>query len=188
MERNDNDLVIDYRNGNREAIEVLVKRYLPSIYNFVRRFVGEEYADDVTQETFVKVWKHINRFDEKRNFKVWLFTIARHVSIDWTRKKKLTPFSAFEDDDGTFDVEDVSPLATEIFQRKETAVALDRLLGELSPDRKSIVLLHDSEMLPFAEIAEIVKKPMNTVKSQYRRAIMVLRKKVESGNAPKLQG
>ena len=188
MEKNDNELVIDYRNGDRKAIEVLVKRYLPSIYNFVRRFVGEEYADDVAQETFVKVWKHINRFDEKRNFKVWLFTIARHVSIDWTRKKKLTPFSVFEDEDGTFDVEDASPLAMEIFQRKETAVALDKLLDELPLDRKTIILLHDSEMLPFAEIAEIVEKPMNTVKSQYRRAIMVLRKKVKNGNAPKLQG
>ena len=92
MERDDNELVAAYKRGDQRAIETLVARHLPAVYNFARRFVGIEYADDVTQETFVKVWKHIRRFDEKRNFRVWLFTIARRVSIDWTRKRNSCHF------------------------------------------------------------------------------------------------
>lgn len=185
--QSDNELVVAYKNGEQMALEALVGRHLSSVYNFVRRFVGEENASDVTQETFVRVWKNIKRFDEERNFKVWLFTIARNIAIDWTRKRKTTPFSSFEDENGEpFEVEDFSPSSLEIFQKKEFAGAIERILGELPPEKKAIVLLHDAEMLSFKEIAEVVGKPLNTVKSQYRRAIIALRKIVENGNAPKL--
>ncbi len=187
MEKSDNELVAAYKKGDQKAIEALVARHLSSVYNFTRRFVGEELADDVTQETFVRVWKHIKRYDENRNFKVWLFTIAKRLAIDWTRKKKHVPFSAFEKEDGeTFEVEDLSPLPQELFRRKEIVEALEALVDELPDDRKVIVTLHDAERLSFEEIAEMVDKPMNTVKSQYRRAIISLRRSIDGGNAPKL--
>jgi RNA polymerase sigma-70 factor (ECF subfamily) len=187
MEKSDNELVIAYKQGDQSAIETLVARHISSIYNFVTRFVGEEQADDVTQETFVKVWKHIKRYDESRNFKVWLFTIAKRVAIDFTRKKKNTPFSSFENENGeVFEFEDSSPLPQETFGKKETAEAIAILIKELPVDRRAIVVLHDAEMLSFAEIALIMDRPMNTVKSQYRRALSVLRNKIENGGAPKL--
>ena len=187
MEESDNELVKAYKNGNQNAIEILIARHLPSVYNFVIRFVGEEEANDVAQETFVRVWKHIKRYDDSRNFKVWLFTIARRLAIDFTRKKKHTPFSAYEDDDNEhFDVEDFSDLPQELFRKKEIAEAIQNLVAELSNDRKAIVILHDSEMLPFKDIADIMERPVNTVKSQYRRALMYLRDRIDKGNAPKL--
>ena len=187
MEKSDSELVRAYKSGDQRAIEKLVARHLAHVYNFVIRFVGEEQADDVAQETFVRVWKNINRYDENRSFKVWLFTIARRISIDFTRKRKHTPFSTFDGEDGeTFEVEDLSPLPHELFRKKEVAEALEGLVLELPIDRRAIVLLHDAEMLSFKEIAEITGKPMNTVKSQYRRAIMALRHKVEKGGAPGL--
>ena len=187
MDRSDNELVIAYKKGEQGAIEVLIARHLPSIYNFVIRFVGEEEANDVAQETFVKVWKHIKRYDETRNFKVWLFTIARRRAIDFTRKKKHTPFSAFENEDNdNFDVEDTSDLPQELFRKKEISQALETLISELPDDRKAIVILHDSEMLPFKDIADIMERPINTVKSQYRRALIFLREMIDKGNAPKL--
>lgn len=97
------------------------------------------------------------------------------------------PFSAFEKEDGeTFEVEDLSPLPQELFRRKEIVEALEALVDELPDDRKVIVTLHDAERLSFEEIAEMVDKPMNTVKSQYRRAIISLRRSIDGGNAPKL--
>lgn len=187
MEKSDNELVKEYKNGDRASLEVLIARHLSSIYNFVRRFVGEHEADDVTQETFVRVWKHIGRYDETRNFRVWLFTIARRVAIDFTRKKKHAHFSIFDDENGeSFDVEDLSELPHELFRRKEVVEALEALVSELPDDRKTIVILHDAEMLPFKDIADIMGRPINTVKSQYRRALMTLRKLIDDGNAPKL--
>ncbi len=187
VEKSDKELVKEYRDGNERAIEMLIARHLPSVYNFVKRFVDEEQASDVAQETFVRVWKHIKRYDENRSFKVWLFTIAKRLAIDFTRKRKHTPFSAFENDESeTFEVEDLSPLPHELFRGKEIAEALETLVKELPEDRRAIVILHDSEELSFKDIAEIVDRPMNTVKSQYRRALLFLRKKIDDGNAPKL--
>lgn len=187
MEQSDNELVKAYKNGNQRAIETLIARHLSSIYNFVIRFVGEEEANDVAQETFVRVWKHIKRYDESRNFKVWLFTIARRLAIDFTRKKKHTPFSAYENDENeNFDVEDLSDLPQELFRKKEITEAIKNLVAELPDDRKAIVILHDSEMLPFKDIADIMERPVNTVKSQYRRALIYLRDRIDKGNAPKL--
>ncbi len=187
MEKSDNELVLAYKNGDEKAIEILIARHLSSIYNFVKRFVDAEQADDVAQETFFKVWKYIKRYDETRNFKVWLFTIARRVAIDFTRKKKHTPFSAFENDENeTFEVEDSSDLPHELFRRREVVEAVENLVRQLPDDRRAIVILHDAEELSFKDIADIVGKPMNTVKSQYRRALMFLRKKIDEGTAPKL--
>ncbi len=187
MDQSDNELVKAYKKGDRDALEILITRHLPSIYNFVIRFVGEEEANDVAQETFVKVWKHIKKYDDSRNFKVWLFTIARRLAIDFTRKRKNTPFSAFEDEgEDNFDVEDISDLPHEIFRKKEIAEAIEKLVAELPDDRKAIVILHDSEMLPFKDIADIMDRPINTVKSQYRRALIFLKDMIDKGNAPKL--
>ncbi len=187
MEKSDSELAAAYKNGDQRAIEVLVARHISAVYNFVKRFVNEEHADDVTQETFVRVWKHIKRYDESRSFKVWLFTIAKRLSIDFTRKRKNIPFSSFENEnEETFDAEDQSELPHEIFQRKETASALEALVAKLPDDRRAIVILHDLERLSFDEIADIMDRPMNTVKSQYRRAIVSLRDMIRDGGAPKL--
>ncbi len=187
MEKTDSELVAAYKNGDQSAIEILVGRYISAVYNFVRRFVNEEHADDVTQETFVRVWKYIKRYDETRSFKVWLFTIARRVAIDFTRKRKNVPFSSFENEvDEVFDVEDQSELPHDIFQRKEVASALEALIAKLPEDRRAIVILHDLERLSFENIADIMGRPMNTIKSQYRRAIIALREMIQNGGAPKL--
>jgi RNA polymerase sigma-70 factor (ECF subfamily) len=186
MEKSDNELVQAYKNGDQSAIEALVVRHLPAVYNFVRRFADEEQAKDIAQETFVKVWKYIKHYDETRNFRVWLFTIAKRAAIDFTRKRKHTPFSAFEEDGERFDVEDLSPLPDELFRKEEIAEALGNLVDELPVDRKAIVILHDAEMLSFADIALIMERPMNTVKSQYRRALIWLRGRIDDGDAPKL--
>ena len=185
MEKSDAELAVAYKNGDQSAIEILVARHISAVYNFVRRFVSDEHADDVTQETFVRVWKHIKRYDESRSFKVWLFTIAKRLAIDFTRKRKNVPFSSFENEEA-FDVEDMSELPHEIFQRKEVASALEALVAKLPDDRRAIIILHDLERLPFEDIAEIMDRPMNTVKSQYRRAIITLRDMIRGGDAPKL--
>src|ERR1700733_2556258 len=96
-ELSDNDLVLQYRSGNKKAFEALVERYFAHVFNFITRYTSDQVAaEDIVQETFVKVWKNIKKFDETKNFKSWLFTIARNTSLDWLRKKKAVPFSSFE--------------------------------------------------------------------------------------------
>jgi RNA polymerase sigma-70 factor (ECF subfamily) len=90
-------LIKQYLAGDEKSLDVLVKRYLKIIYGYSYRNVGNSAdAEDITQETFLKVWKNIKKFDQSKSFKSWIFTIAKNTSIDYLRKKKSVPFSRFE--------------------------------------------------------------------------------------------
>ncbi len=181
MSQTDSQLIVDYFNGNVTAFEELVGRYLQPIYTFVFGFCrNAEEASDLTQEVFLKAWKNLKKFNLERNFKTWIFTIARNTVFDWLRKKKSVLFSDLDTDETTFSetLSDTEPLADELFMRKELVKDLERALDKIPVDSKVILLLYHREECTFEEIAEIVGKPMNTVKSQYRRALMLLRKQL----------
>jgi hypothetical protein len=78
---------------NVAALEELVARYLKPVYGFVRSFVYDaDVADDITQEVFVKVWKHISRYDTEQPFRPWLYIIAKRTTFDFLKKKRPSLF------------------------------------------------------------------------------------------------
>ncbi len=182
--RTDEELALASTNGDDDAFDELTKRYLAHIYNFVRRYGGKEDAADITQETFLKAWKHIKRFKEGASFKTWLFAIARNTAFDRLRKRKPSLFSDFDPQEEGFFEETIpdSELLEELFERKEEIELLERGLLTLAPDDRAILLFHYHDEFTFEEIARILKKPMNTVKSRHRRALLKLR---DFLNAPK---
>ena len=94
----DEQLVRDYLNGNERAFEELIRRYLPLIYGFSRRYSGDaDNACDIAQEIFVKVWKNIKKFDTSKNFRVWIFKVAKNTALDWLKKKNAIPFSLLKE-------------------------------------------------------------------------------------------
>ena len=100
-EFSDKELIEAYFQGNEGAFDAIVKRYLDSVYHFVSRISGRTPdAQDLAQETFLKAWRQLKHFDQERSFKAWLFAIARNTCIDYLRKKKAMPISAFDDADG----------------------------------------------------------------------------------------
>ena len=167
---------------NKDNFEDLVGRYLKSVYNFVFRIIKDKNsAEDITQETFVKVWKNLDKFDSEKNFKTWLFTIARNTTIDYLRKRKNISFSHFDKDDKEdrkFEesIYDTEPLPDEIFMKKELGKELEKALTEIRPDFREIILLHYTEYLTLEQISEVVGKPLNTIKSHHRRGLAALRK------------
>lgn len=174
----DAELILLYRKGDENALATVIQRHVGSLYRFLYRMVNDAHlAEDLTQETFIKVWKHLARFDVSKSFKTWIFSIAKNVAIDELRKKRPL-IAQFDDEDGIDPVDllpDIQPLASEMMQRKETAEIMNGVLAELPPAIRSVVLLHDTEDMTFQEIADTVGEPMNTVKSRYRRAIALLR-------------
>jgi len=181
MLKNDEILISQYLAGDKKSLEILIKKYLQSIYNFTFRFTGNESdTEDIVQEVFVKVWKNIKKFDSQKSFKTWLFTIAKNTSIDFLRKKKATPFSAFENEQGENlfldSIKDLSPLPDEIFEQQEKIESFDSAINKLSPKYHQIFELHTKLGFSFSEIAEKIKAPLNTVKSRYRRGLIVLKK------------
>lgn len=177
----DADLIRSYRDGDETALSTLIRRHLAPLYRFVYRMVGDgRLAEDLVQESFLKAWKYLPRFDVSKAFSTWLYSIAKNVSLDELRKKRPMIYRSDDEDaeDLIESIPDVQPLPPEILERKETAQELERLLSELAPASRSIVLLHDIEGLTFQEIADASDEPMNTVKSRYRRAIAFLRLRV----------
>jgi len=192
MEPNDSQLVIAYReDGQEQAMTTLVNRYIGLIFNLIVRLVGDRReAEDLTQETFMKMWKALSRFDTEKNFKTWIFAIARNTAIDYLRKKKPILFSRLnsENEEGETrfedNIADDAMLADEAFDRKQSTGALEKAMQTLSLDERVIIILHETDEMTFEEIADVMSKPMNTIKSRYRRALQKLRGVIESA-APK---
>lgn len=181
MEISDTELIGTYLQGDEKAFRSIVSRYTRHIYNFVARLSGDrEESHDLTQEVFVKVWKNIRRFDTSKNFKTWIFSIARNTTIDYLRKRKSIRFPERQEGDVSYEesLRDVEPLPDEIFSRAELARELEQALATLSKDDVTILFLHHDEEMTFEEIGEVLRVPMNTVKSRYRRALHVLRKEM----------
>ncbi len=170
--------------NNDQDFELLVKKHLLSVYNFVARFTGDlAEANDITQEAFLKAWKNFKKFDQTKNFKTWIFTIARNTSLDWLRKRRPTAFSALQkfsnENDEAFDVSDESLVsAEEIFDIKKDSERLSGILKKLSPLQQTVIMLKVNENLTFQSMSEILGEPLNTVKSRYRRALASLKAKM----------
>jgi len=177
-EIDDKEIIQQYLKGDEKALEILIARYLKPIYSFVYKNVGDTaVAEDVTQEVFVKIWKNLKKFDAKKEFKPWLFQIAKNASIDYLRKRKTIPFSRFENEAGqnvlTDTMSDKSPDLLESLHNKNE---LAEIMEQLSEKDQKLLNLRHTEGQSFKEIAETMQESINTIKSRYRRIIINIRK------------
>lgn len=180
MDKSDEQLVSDYLKGDEVSLEFLIQRYLKPIYSFAYRYVGGgQDAEDVTQEVFVKVWRHIKRFDQNKSFKTWIFSITKNTAIDFLKKKKAIPFSEFEKEDGENvlieTLADPSPLPQELLERAGMARILDSAMEKLSPKYRMVLFLRYNDHFNFREIAESLGEPIHTITSRHRRALIKLK-------------
>ena len=175
----DEQLIARYLKGDEIALEVLIKRYLPLLYAFSKRYTGDpDRAADIAQETFIKAWRTIKTFDQKKSFHAWIFTIAKNTALDWIRKKEALPFSSFEQEtrEGLLEnIADPLPLPSAALDQKMMAGKIDVMLRELPEHYHSVVSMREKDGLTFREIATKLGKPLNTVKSHYRRAIALIK-------------
>lgn len=180
----DKDVINNYLNGDEKSLEILIRKYLKPMYGFIYKNVGSNRdAEDITQEVFVKVWKNLNKFDKNKDFKPWIFQIAKNASIDFLRKKKSIPFSNFENEKGQNPLLDrlagpALQLAEIIDNKNMFAMATE----SLSEKEKRIINLYYKNSMTFREIAELFQEPLNTIKSRYRRAIANIKKSVANFN------
>ncbi|TAK95832.1 RNA polymerase sigma factor [Patescibacteria group bacterium] len=176
----DKQLVKRYLEGDESAFPELLQRHLKSVYNFLYHIVHDQSAlDDLTQETFVKAWKNLKRFDQSKKFRTWLFTIAKNTAFDYLKKKKSIPFSNFLDAEGYSKLEQISDealLSDELLALAGDKANLEKELQQISEHYRAILLMHYQDDLSLNEVAAILGKPYNTVKSSHARALASLRK------------
>ena len=180
----DEELIQNIKKGDDIAFAELMSRYTKHIFNFILQYVKiKEEAEDVTQDTFFKTWKYIKRFKHGMKFKPWLFTIARNTALDYIKKKKAITFSSMEsDEEDSFNFADTlsdnEPLPPELFARAELATELANAMIDLHPDHRSVLIMHYQLDMTFEEIADSMKKPMNTVKSWHHRSLAKVKTKL----------
>lgn len=177
-------LITQYLSGDQMALEILISKNLKLIYNFhLRQTNDPTIAEDLTQETFIKVWKNLKKFKVDKNFQVWLFTIAKNTLFDYFKKKKILVFSDWEDDDGNNQLADQltdpAPLPEEIFFSKNLTAQLQQALTTLTASQRLAINLHHYDELTFAEISEVARVSENTAKSWYRRGLQKLRENLD---------
>jgi RNA polymerase sigma-70 factor (ECF subfamily) len=178
--KNDQELISGYLAGDEDALEELIRRHIQPVYTFIYRYVGSpDEAQDILQDVFIRVWKNIKKYNPTKSFRVWIFTIAKNASLDWIKKKKAVPFSAFEMGDESLSFEDTlatpEPNAEELLEKDYSEEVLAKAMSSLTPVYRNVLVLRSTGLM-FKEISEVVGKPLDTVKSQYRRALESLKK------------
>lgn len=179
----DEMLMVRYQRGDRHAFAALVRRYKRPIFNFVLRQLRDPTAsEDVTQEVFLRVVQSASEFKHEARFTTWLYTIARNLTIDHLRKRRLRAHPSLDqprergDESGRAMIDSVADrhprssvertaVSTEVGSRIVDAV-------EALPDeQREVFMLRELANLPFKEIAAITGVPENTVKSRMRYAL-----------------
>jgi RNA polymerase sigma-70 factor (ECF subfamily) len=180
--KEDNQLIIDYLAGDEDAFAGLVDKYLAATVNFVYSLVGDrQTAEDIAQESFLRVWKNLKRFQLGKSFKPWLFTIAKNISLDYWRRQKARPVLELSLDDdellGAVAI-DGDNLPDELFDRSLAVEQVDDLVSSLNSAERVLVELYYHNELTLEEAAEVLGQPINTVKSRHRRLILKLKSKI----------
>jgi RNA polymerase sigma-70 factor (ECF subfamily) len=182
----DEKLVEIFLSGNEEPFALLVERHLSLVYKFTYRYLrnGDD-ANDVTQETFIKAWKYLRKFDTSKKFTTWILTIAKNTALDFIKRKKPVLFSKIEEGDGDLDAFlapylEVPALPVDVIARDHIQADLEAALQEIAPSYRMVLSLRYNDHLKFREIADMLREPIDTVKSKHRRGLALLRRSLGS--------
>lgn len=168
----DEVLMVRVAEGDVVAYETLYNRYKNRILTFVHRLVGDrEWAEDLTQEVFLKVYRSPRSFDPRNRFMTWLFAVARNLTIDFLRRKRTsTSLTADREEEGGIELEadDGSPVDSTLMNELEERMQV--VLMTLSDKLREVFVLCAIQGLSYEEVAQIVKCPAKTVSSRLSRA------------------
>ncbi|MEE9554101.1 MAG: RNA polymerase sigma factor [candidate division Zixibacteria bacterium] len=162
----DDKILLAIREGETEAFGKLVNRYEDFVFTLVRGLVrSEEMTEDIAQETFLRAYRGIRRFELRSSFKTWLYRIAHNTAMSHLKRGMK--------DIGTVEAYEPSTIATIDHSLKLT---LEKLIGRLKPDLRTVILFHYYDDLKYEEIAEVLECPVGTVKIRLYRAKHELKK------------
>ena len=162
-----------YQHGDVAAFAELVERYEQPLWSFLRRFVGDAAtAEDLLQETFLRVVRGAGDWKREAKFSTWLYTIARNLCTDHARRSAFRSATSL-DDAGA--LSSGAPGADGALLDREIAARIDRAVADLPLEQREVFLMREVMELPFAEIARAVGASEPTVKSRMRYALERLR-------------
>jgi RNA polymerase sigma-70 factor (ECF subfamily) len=171
----DLDLMRRVQEGEMVSYNTLVNRYKDRLFNVLYRMLSsEDEANDLLQETFLRVWQHKMSYDFRYAFSTWIYTIALNLARNELRRRKKIKF---------LDIFDFADKLAAKEEKKDTSANLKTLLEaemkRLPEKYKTAFLLRDVDNLSYEEIAQVLGVPLGTVKSRVNRARAILRTRLK---------
>jgi len=167
------------RRRDPELLDRLIERYQHRLLRYLVFLTGNrELAEDIFQETWMRVMERGRQYNGKAKFDTWLFAIARHLVIDWSRKKTTTSLEALQEQYGaeyTFDVPSNGPSPFDAVTSRENRETVQAALAQLDSLHREVLVLRFHEELSLEEIATVTNAPLSTVKSRLYRGLAALR-------------
>ena len=187
MIHTDEQLMLSVKDGNRDAFRVLTERHYTNTLNFIHRFVkNRTLAEDLCQETFLRLWRCVPSYRPIAKFRTFLYHIAKNVCLKQLAKEQRNPqvesldASYGDDDEYTYPIAvaiaDTRYAPDALLIAKETCEAIQAAIGKLSKEHQVVFRLTEVQGLSYQEVAAILGCPIGTVASRKNAAIQQLRK------------
>ena len=177
-ELDDGHVVGRHLEGDPQAFGTLVDRYQTRLLNFINRTIGDrERAEDLVQEVFIRVFRHIHRFDQTRKFSTWIYTIASNLAKNELRNRSRNPLVLFQTIKRNWDAdhrplqfEDTTARPDDLYRKRFLKELVEKAVEELPEHHRIVFVLRELEGKTYEEIAEITGCNLGTVKSRLNRA------------------
>lgn len=174
----DSAVVAAFLEGEKRAFNELVERYQTRLLNFVYRTTGDrERAEDLVQETFIRIYRHLHRFDQSKKFSTWAYTIASNLAKNELRNRSRNPLVLFqtikknwEADQRPLEWEDNTYRPDDLFRKRHLRQMVEAAVDQLPDHHRTVFVLRELEGKTYEEIAEITNSNLGTVKSRLNRA------------------
>jgi RNA polymerase sigma-70 factor (ECF subfamily) len=177
-ELDDAALVAAYLAGTRLAFQELAERYHTRLLNFIYRTIGDrDRAEDLVQETFVRVYRHLHRFDPTKKFSTWIYTIASNLAKNELRNRSRNPMILFQAIKKNWDAdhrplqwEDSTYSPDDLFRKRQLREQVEKAVTELPEHHRVVFVLREMDGKTYEEISDITGVTLGTVKSRLNRA------------------
>lgn len=185
----DAEVVVLAQQGRELAFRELIRRYERPVFSLIYRMVRDStVAEDLAQDTFIKVLNHLDKYRPEFKFSSWLFKIANNVTIDHLRRRQLDTVSmdgsphastAAEAESSSFELADQAESPLDALASRELGSMIERAIGALRPEYRNCIMLRHVEGRSYEEIAATLDLPLGTVKTYIHRARHQLREALE---------
>jgi RNA polymerase sigma-70 factor (ECF subfamily) len=181
----DKDLVRRTLDGDKEAFEMIVRRYKLPLLNYIGRMVNErELALDFTQDVFIKTYASLHTYRPQHKFSTWLFKIASNLTIDYWRKKKIEAYSFDQtrddaDDRPSIQIPSKDLSVMEKFELTEIREKVENAMQKIPPSLRELFVWRHINEFSYEEIAEIRGLPIGTIKNKVFQAKELIRRHLE---------
>ncbi len=174
----DSQVVARHLAGDGLAFEELVDRYQRRLLNFVYRTIGDrERGEDLVQEVFIRVHRHLHRFDQTKKFSTWIYTIASNLAKNELRNRSRNPLVLFqtikknwEADHRPLQWEDSTYSPDDLFRKRQLREQVEKAVTELPEHHRVVFVLREMDGKTYEEISDITGVTLGTVKSRLNRA------------------